>query len=274
MPNRPVLTVTHVGCSVRSSRPRRDVPCEAVARSRDLPPVWTACEPTGSDPVDPRPHHRGGHRDGRPRRAHGAHHAEAGPGPRRRGHVAVPPRQRQGGSSGGHGGPPGRPRRGAGTEPARTGRRLAGVPAARGARHPVAGRRAPQPLPPRGHPPAGRPVAASAAAQPPHRRGLPRRARRAGPAGRGGCAGVQGVHRLPAGAPAAGGGRGRAGTAPPEEPFDEGDAAVPNDDQRVSLDEYPTLVRLAEGLRTHDASADFESALESLLDRLDGELSQ
>jgi len=65
-----------------------------------------------------------------------------------------------------------------------------------------------------------------------------------------------------------------AGTAPPEEPFDEGDAAVPNDDQRVSLDQYPTLVRLAEGLRTHDASADFESALESLLDRLDGELSQ
>lgn len=65
-----------------------------------------------------------------------------------------------------------------------------------------------------------------------------------------------------------------ASTAPPEEPLDEGGAAVPNGDQQLSLDDYPTLGRLREGLRTHDASADFEGALESLLDRLDGELSQ
>ena len=60
----------------------------------------------------------------------------------------------------------------------------------------------------------------------------------------------------------------------PEEPLDEGGAEVRNDGQRLSLDEYPTLLRLRKGLRTHDASADFERGLEALLDRLDGELSK
>jgi TetR/AcrR family transcriptional regulator, tetracycline repressor protein len=65
-----------------------------------------------------------------------------------------------------------------------------------------------------------------------------------------------------------------ASTAPPGEPLDEGDASVPNTDQQLTLDDYPTLRSLAAGLRTHDPVGDFESALESLLDRLDGELSQ
>jgi TetR/AcrR family tetracycline transcriptional repressor len=65
-----------------------------------------------------------------------------------------------------------------------------------------------------------------------------------------------------------------ADTAPPEEPLDEGGAAVPNRDQQLSLDDYPTVRSLATGLRTHDADDDFERALESLLDRLDGDLSQ
>jgi TetR/AcrR family tetracycline transcriptional repressor len=65
-----------------------------------------------------------------------------------------------------------------------------------------------------------------------------------------------------------------AATAPVDEPLDEGSAPVPNLDQQLSLDDYPTLCELAPGLRTHDPDGDFESALESLLDRLDGELSQ
>jgi AcrR family transcriptional regulator len=63
-------------------------------------------------------------------------------------------------------------------------------------------------------------------------------------------------------------------TAPPEEPLDEGGATTPTQDQQVSLDDYPTVLRLAGPLQSHDAAADFEAALESLLDRLDGELSQ
>lgn len=63
-------------------------------------------------------------------------------------------------------------------------------------------------------------------------------------------------------------------TGPADEPLDEGDADVPNADQEVSLDDYPTLHRLAARLRRHDASEEFERALESLLDRLDGDLSR
>lgn len=64
-----------------------------------------------------------------------------------------------------------------------------------------------------------------------------------------------------------------ASTAPPEEPLDEGEASVPNRDQQLSLDDYPTVRQLSDGLRRHDPLGDFESALEALLDRLDGELS-
>ena len=62
-------------------------------------------------------------------------------------------------------------------------------------------------------------------------------------------------------------------TGPVDEPLDEGDAPVPNADQQILLDEYPTLLRLSEGLRAHDATGDFERALEALLDRLDSDLS-
>ena len=62
-------------------------------------------------------------------------------------------------------------------------------------------------------------------------------------------------------------------TGPVDEPLDEGDAPVPNADQQIPLDEYPTLLRLSEGLRAHDATGDFERALEALLDHLDSDLS-
>jgi len=63
-------------------------------------------------------------------------------------------------------------------------------------------------------------------------------------------------------------------TGPADEPLDEGDAAVPNADQDLSLDDFPTVRRMAPALRRHDATADFEDALEALLDRLDGDLSR
>jgi TetR/AcrR family tetracycline transcriptional repressor len=62
-------------------------------------------------------------------------------------------------------------------------------------------------------------------------------------------------------------------TGPADEPFDEGDAPVPNEDQQLPLDDFPTLLRLAAGLKVHDVTGDFERGLEALLDRLDGELS-
>lgn len=65
-----------------------------------------------------------------------------------------------------------------------------------------------------------------------------------------------------------------ASTAPAEEPLDEGGAPVPNEDQQLALDQYPNVLRLSRRLRTHDAVEEFEGALEALLDRLDGELSQ
>jgi TetR/AcrR family tetracycline transcriptional repressor len=65
-----------------------------------------------------------------------------------------------------------------------------------------------------------------------------------------------------------------AATGPPAEPFDEGDADVPNRDQQLSLDDYPTVRRLAGPLRHHDADAQFEQALEALLDYLDEQLAQ
>jgi AcrR family transcriptional regulator len=65
-----------------------------------------------------------------------------------------------------------------------------------------------------------------------------------------------------------------ASTAPPEEPLDEGGAEVPNADQHVQLAEHPTIVKLEPRLRRHDAEAQFEQALEALLDRLDRELAQ
>lgn len=65
-----------------------------------------------------------------------------------------------------------------------------------------------------------------------------------------------------------------AATGPADEPLDEGNASVPNEGQRLSLREYPTVQRLQPRLSRHDAECEFEDALEALLVRLDGELSQ
>jgi AcrR family transcriptional regulator len=65
-----------------------------------------------------------------------------------------------------------------------------------------------------------------------------------------------------------------ADTGPPDEPLDEGDAEVPNRQQQVSLDRFPTVLRLEGRLRRHDADEEFEAALEALLTHLDRELSQ
>jgi AcrR family transcriptional regulator len=63
-------------------------------------------------------------------------------------------------------------------------------------------------------------------------------------------------------------------TAPVEEPLDEGDALLGNADQDLDLDRYPTLQRLKPLLAEDHTDAEFEQALETLLDRLDLELAQ
>lgn len=63
-----------------------------------------------------------------------------------------------------------------------------------------------------------------------------------------------------------------ASTAPVEEPLDEGDADIPNAD--VDLAEYPTVERLRDQLSEDHTEAEFEKALEALLERMDLALSQ
>ncbi|HET7397024.1 MAG TPA: TetR/AcrR family transcriptional regulator C-terminal domain-containing protein [Intrasporangium sp.] len=63
-------------------------------------------------------------------------------------------------------------------------------------------------------------------------------------------------------------------TGPASEPLDEGNADVPNRDEDVELADYPTLLRLRPLLSQDDTEAEFERALEALLDRLDMSLSQ
>lgn len=63
-------------------------------------------------------------------------------------------------------------------------------------------------------------------------------------------------------------------TGPVEEPLDEGEAAVPNEDQDLSLTDFPHVSQFRDRLRRHDPDAEFEEALEALLDRLDLKLSQ
>jgi hypothetical protein len=58
-------------------------------------------------------------------------------------------------------------------------------------------------------------------------------------------------------------------TSPAEEPLDEGESNVPNADQQVELDKYPHIKRLEAQLSEDHATAEFERALEDLLDRLD-----
>jgi TetR/AcrR family tetracycline transcriptional repressor len=58
-------------------------------------------------------------------------------------------------------------------------------------------------------------------------------------------------------------------TSPPEEPLDEGESDVPNADQELNLDKFPQVQRLQSSLSEDHATAEFEQALEDLLDRLD-----
>lgn len=64
-------------------------------------------------------------------------------------------------------------------------------------------------------------------------------------------------------------------TSPAEEPLDEGDADIPSPaSSSVELADYPMLMRTADMLAEDHTHAEFESALEALLDRLDRVLSQ
>jgi AcrR family transcriptional regulator len=58
-------------------------------------------------------------------------------------------------------------------------------------------------------------------------------------------------------------------TSPAEEPLDEGESDVPNADQVLDLDEFPHVQRLEAQLSEDHAAAEFEQALEDLLDWLD-----
>ncbi len=58
-------------------------------------------------------------------------------------------------------------------------------------------------------------------------------------------------------------------TGPAEEPLDEGESDVPNADQDLDLSDFPHLHRLERRLSEDHATAEFEQALEDLLDRLD-----
>jgi AcrR family transcriptional regulator len=58
-------------------------------------------------------------------------------------------------------------------------------------------------------------------------------------------------------------------TGPAEEPLDEGESDVPNADQKLDLQDFPHIHRLEAELSEDHAAAEFERALEDLLDRLD-----
>jgi AcrR family transcriptional regulator len=63
-------------------------------------------------------------------------------------------------------------------------------------------------------------------------------------------------------------------TGPVEEPLDEGDAALPEADGKVSLEDAPEVSRLRALLSEDRSDEEFEVSLEALLDRLNRELSQ
>ncbi len=63
-------------------------------------------------------------------------------------------------------------------------------------------------------------------------------------------------------------------TSPAEEPLDEGDSDVPNADQELDLEDYPHVRRLEARLSEDHAGAEFERALEDLLDRLDRQITE
>ena len=65
-----------------------------------------------------------------------------------------------------------------------------------------------------------------------------------------------------------------ANTGPAEEPLNEGNAPIPNDDVDVDLDDAPIVTRLRPMLSEDHSTKEFEIGLETLLNRLEMELSQ
>lgn len=65
-----------------------------------------------------------------------------------------------------------------------------------------------------------------------------------------------------------------ADTAPVEVPLDEGDAQIPNGDADVNLRDSPIVARLRPMLSEDHSAEEFEVGLETLLDRLEMEVSQ
>ncbi len=65
-----------------------------------------------------------------------------------------------------------------------------------------------------------------------------------------------------------------ADTGPVEEPLNEGDADIPNEDDRVDLTDAPLVTRLRPMLSEDHSDEEFEIGLETLLNRLEMELSQ
>ena len=65
-----------------------------------------------------------------------------------------------------------------------------------------------------------------------------------------------------------------ADTGPADEPLDEGDADIPQGDGSQNLEASPQVRRLRALLSEDHAEEEFEESLESLLDRLDRQLSQ
>lgn len=63
-------------------------------------------------------------------------------------------------------------------------------------------------------------------------------------------------------------------TSPVEQPLDEGDADLPNQDGALDADRFPAVRRLQPLLAQDHTDTEFEEALESLLDRLELDLSQ
>ena len=63
-------------------------------------------------------------------------------------------------------------------------------------------------------------------------------------------------------------------TGPVDVPLDEGDSDVPNADQAVELKQHPHLQRLESMLSEDHARAEFERALEDLLDRIERTITQ
>lgn len=63
-------------------------------------------------------------------------------------------------------------------------------------------------------------------------------------------------------------------TSPVEKPLDEGGAQIPNRDGAVDLDDCPTTARLRPMLSQDRSDEEFEISLETLLDRLEMNLSQ